>query len=553
MPDPILLEIMRNRWRGIAEEVCAAMVRTSYSPNIKTRLDCSAAIALPDGQILAQAEIGTPLHLGIMPGVIGSILRRFPIDEMEPGDAIVTNLPYPEGPGHLPDISVLSPIFHKGTAVAMAATTSHHVDVGGYAPGSMPFGVTEIYQEGLQIPPVRLIRAGEIQEELIELIEQNARTRIELRGDLMAQVAAARTAERRVAELLAADDPSVVLKYMHHILDHAERCMRAGIEMLPDGEYTYQDFLDDDGFSDEEVRIAVRVIVDGSELTADFSDSGDQVLGPLNCRISACRSCTYYVAKAVIDPELPTCAGAYRPIRVIAREGSVLNAHFPAAIGNANILTDQRVVDVLLGALLKAAPDRVCAACSGEMNLINVGGIGPDGQYFNYVETYAGGQGAHHDLDGSDGIHTHLTNTRNTPIEVIEKTYPLHVRAYGLIPNSEGPGRMRGGCGVVRELVCLADRTAVTLGADRRRYTPWGVDTDYHARGQHAYVIKTDGTREQLPTKCFRYLEKGDRLRIETPGGGGWGDPTLRDPDCVQRDVSEGLISSARAEEIYVG
>jgi len=527
------------------------MVRTSYSPNIKTRLDCSAAIALPDGQVLAQAEIGTPLHLGIMPAVIRSVLRRFPIDTMQLGDAIVTNLPYPEGPGHLPDISVVSPVFHEGRPVALAASTSHHVDVGGYAPGSMPFGVTEIYQEGLQIPPVRLVRAGDIQEELIELIEQNARTRIELRGDLMAQIAAARTAERRVGELLEAEDTQVVLDYMGHILDHAERCMRAGIELLPDGVYAYEDYLDDDGFSDDPVKIAVRVVVSGSEITADFSDSGDQVLGPLNCRISACRACTYYVVKAVVDPELPTSAGAYRPITVTAREGSVLNAHFPAAIGNANILTDQRVVDVLLGALLQAVPDRVCAACSGEMNLVNVGGIDSAGNYFTYVETYAGGQGAHHDLDGSDGIHTHLTNTRNTPVEVIEKTYPLHVNAYGLIPDSEGPGRMRGGCGVVRELVCLADRTAVTIGADRRRFTPWGVETDYHARGQRCYVIRPDGSREVLPTKFFKYLEKGDRLRIETPGGGGWGDPLLRDTDRVQCDVAEGLISAARAKEIY--
>ncbi|MCH2211778.1 MAG: hydantoinase B/oxoprolinase family protein [Fuerstiella sp.] len=550
-PDPVLLEIMRNRWRGMAEEICAAMIRTSYSPNIKTRFDCSAAIALPDGQILAQAEIGTPLHLGIMPAVIRSVLRRFPIDAMQPGDAVVTNLPYPEGPGHLPDVSLVSPVFYDGQPVALAATTSHHVDVGGYSPGSMPFGVTEIYQEGLQIPPVRLICGGEIQEELIELIEQNARTRIELRGDLMAQIAASRTAEQRVIEMLDAGDAKQVIDYMAHILDHAERCMRSGIESLPDGEYTFEDYLDDDGSDDEPVRIAVRVTIRGSEFTADFSDSGDQVSGPMNCRISACRACTYYVVKAVVDPDLPTCAGAYRPLTVIAREGSVLNAHFPAAIGNANILTDQRVVDVLLGALLKAVPERVCAACSGEMNLINVGGIDAEGKYFNYVETYAGGQGAHHDLDGSDGIHTHLTNTRNTPVEVIEKTYPLHVTAYGLIPDSEGPGRMRGGCGVVRELVCLADRTAVTIGADRRRFLPWGVKTDHHARGQHCYLIRPDGTRELLPTKIFTYLEKGDRLRIETPGGGGWDDPALRDRDLVRNDVAEELISESRAREVY--
>ncbi|HUS39990.1 MAG: hydantoinase B/oxoprolinase family protein [Pirellulales bacterium] len=551
-PDPIVLEIMRNRWRGISEEVCAAMIRTSYSPNIKTRFDCSAAIALPDGQIVAQAEVGTPLHLGIMPAVIRSILRQFPLDAMQPGDAFITNLPYPEGPGHLPDVSLVSPVFHQGAAVALAATTSHHVDVGGYAPGSMPFGVTEIYQEGLQIPPIRLVCSGEINDELLRFIEQNVRTKLEMRGDLMAQIAAARTAERRVAELFDNHDPALVQRYMDHILDHAESCMRAGIEALPDGVYTYEDYLDDDGVTDEPVKISARITIQGSEFTADFSGSDDQVLGPLNCRISACRACTYYVVKAVVDPTLPTCAGAYRPIHVIAREGSVLNAHFPAAIGNANILTDQRVVDVLLGALLQVVPERVCAACSGEMNLVNMGGIDPaTGQYFNYVETYAGGQGAHFDLDGADGVHTHLTNTRNTPVEVIEKTYPLRVNTYGLVPDTEGPGRQRGGCGIVRELVCLADRTAVTMGADRRRFTPWGVDTTHRATGQQCYLIKPDGSRELLPTKFFIYLNKGDCLRIETPGGGGWGDPQQRDADRIDSDVLAGLVSAERAAEIY--
>ena len=550
--NPITLEIMRNRWRGIAEEVCAAMVRTSYSPNIKDRYDCSAALALPDGQILAQAEIGTPLHLGIMPGVIRSILAKYPADHMQPGDGYLTNLPYPEGPGHLPDISVVSPVFVDGKLVALAATTAHHVDVGGYAPGSMPFGVTEIYQEGVQIPPLPLMRGGQINEDLLTLIEQNVRTKLELRGDLMAQIAAARTAERRVAELYRRDDADQIGAYMHHILDHAERCMRAGIEAMPDGAYVFEDWLDDDGVGPDPIKIAVKVTIAGDQFTADFSASADQVLGPMNCRISAVRSGTYYVVKAVIDPHLPTCAGAYRPIHVIARTGSVLSAHFPAAIGNANILTDQRIVDVLLGALHQAVPERVCAACSGEMNLMNVGGIDPGtGEYFNYVETYAGGQGAHHDLDGADGVHTHLTNTRNTPVEVIEKTYPLQVTEYALIPDSEGAGRMRGGCGLVRELLCLADHTKVTTGADRRRFTPWGIENDQSARGQHCYVIQADGTRTLIPTKVFTHLNRGDRLRTETPGGGGWGDPTQRDRESVRRDVQEGLISPERAKDVY--
>jgi N-methylhydantoinase B len=373
-----------------------------------------------------------------------------------------------------------------------------------------------------------------------------------MRGDLMAQYAAARTAEARVRELLGREDPHTVLGSMHPILDHAERCMRAGIAQLADGSYSFEDFLDDDGVADEPVRIFVMLTIGGDELIADFTGTSAQVLGPLNARLTAAKSCVYYAAKAVIDPEVPTCSGAYRPIRVLAPEGSLLQSRFPAAIGNANILTDQRVVDVLMGAFYQAARNRVCAACSGEMNLINVGGIDPrSGQYYNYVETYAGGQGAFFDRDGQDGIHTHLTNTRNTPVEVIERSYPLKVRKYGLIPDSEGPGRYRGGCGVVRELVLLGERTIVSVGADRRKVTPWGIEGGLHARGAHCWVSSQEGEVRELPTKICTVLRQGDILRIETPGGGGWGDPAERDPAAVDHDVEEGLISAERTRSLY--
>ncbi len=550
--DPITLEIMRHRWQGMAEEMCAALVRTSYSTNIKDRRDCSAAIALPTGEVLAQAQVGTPLHLGIMPGVIKSVLDVYPVASMQPGDMFITNLPYPEGPGHLPDLSMISAVYHEGEPIALAATTAHHVDMGGYAPGSMPFGVTEIYQEGLQIPPTPIMRGGAMDEVILNLINQNVRTKLEVRGDLMAQYAAAKIAERRIAELLNREPLSVVQRYAPAILDHAERCMRAGIDKLPDGTYRFEDYLDDDGVIDEPIKIAVTVTIKGDELTADFTGTDKQVLGPLNARISAARAAVYYACKAVIDPDMPTCAGAYRPIHVHAPEGCILQANYTAAIGNANILTDQRVVDVLLGALHQAAPQHVCAACSGEMNLLNIGGINPrDGAYYNYVETYAGGQGAMHNLDGDDGVHTHLTNTRNAPVEVIESTYPLEVVRYGLIPDSEGPGEYRGGCGMMRELRCLGERTTVTIGADRRKFTPWGIDNDHRARGAHCYVTSPDGSVRELPTKVYATLKQGDCLRIETPGAGGWGDPRNRDRTALEQDVADGLISEQRAKDMY--
>ena len=554
--DAITLEIMRNRWLGIAEECCAVLVRASYSTNIKDRRDCSVALATPAGSIVAQAEVGTPLHLGIMPGVLGAILAQFPPDSMQPGDMYASNLPYPEGPGHLPDLSLVAPVFHRGELVALSASTAHHVDMGGYAPGSMPFGVTEIYQEGLQIPPIALVRGGELQEPILRLIEQNVRTRLEVRGDLMAQYATARTAQRRVAELLGSTgDGRLALDAIPAILDHAEACMRAGIRGLPDGAYRFRDYLDDDGVTDDPVRIAVEIRVDGDELTVDFAGTGAQVAGPLNARLSAARAAVYYTCKAVIDPDLPTSAGAYRPIRVTAPEGTVMNARFPAAIGNANILTDQRVVDVLMGALAQCVPERVCAACSGEMNLLNIGGAddrpnAPD-SYYNYVETYAGGQGAMHDLDGEDGVHTHLTNTRNAPVEVIERTYPLEVVRYGLVPDTEGAGRRRGGCGMVRELRCLGERTVVTVGADRRRFTPWGLAGGRNAAGSMLTVTAADGAVRVLPTKAFTELRRGDVLTVRTPGGGGWGAPAERERDRVDRDVRAGLISPERARDVY--
>ena len=540
------------------------MVRTSYSTNIKDRFDCSAALALPDGQMLAQAEVGVPLHLGNLPAVIRAVLNDWPVETFEPGDAVITNLPYPEGPGHLPDLTMVSAVHHEGRPVALAATTSHHVDMGGYAPGSMPLGVTEIFQEGLQVPPTRLFRGGKMDQAIFRLIHQNVRTRFELEGDLMAQYAAASTAEDRIAELMAREDPQAVLAYMPAILDHAERYMRAGIRELPDGVYTFADYLDDDGISDEPIRIQVTLTIDGDELTADFAGTSDQVRGPLNARLPSVRACVYYVCKAVIDPQLPVCGGAHRPIKVTAPEGCILQARFPAAIGNANILTCQRIVDVLLGAFYQAAPQRVCAACSGEMNIINIGGrrpapadadglagADPEGDYYNYVETYGGGQGANHDLDGADGVHTHMTNTRNAAVEVIEQTYPLQVVRYGLIPDSEGPGRMRGGCGMLRELRCLGERTVISIGADRRKFTPWGIDTDQHARGSDCHVIAADGSARRLPTKMHIELSPGDRLRIETPGGGGWGDPRQRDPEAVADDVQAGLIAAERARQFY--
>ena len=491
-----------------------------------------------------------------MPGVIRAILARYPVDRMQPGDVYGTNLPYPEGPGHLPDLSLVSPIFHDGRPIALAASTAHHVDMGGYAPGSMPFGVTEIYQEGLQIPPLPLVREDRFDENLLRLIEQNVRTEYEVRGDLMAQYAVAKKAEQRVAELLSRVDAGEVVRYMAEILDHAERCMRAGIAALPDGSYCFEDFLDDDGVTGEPVKIAVAVRIAGDELSADFTGSSGQVLGPLNARISAAQAAVYYTCKAVIDPDLPTCAGSYRPIHVHAPEGSILQATYPAAIGQANILTDQRVVDVLLGALAQCVPERVCAACSGEMNLVNIGGIdsrpGPtEGVYYNYVETYAGGQGASHD-----------------PGRRRRRAHPPHQH-----PQRRGGGdreHLSAGGGALRPAARYrgGGEAARRLRHDARPALPGRADRGQHGlrpaplhalgvggrpprrRGPRLRHLP-DGSVREVPTKVVLELGKGDLFRVETPGGGGWGDPQQRPAAVVQRDVAEGLVSERRARQVY--
>jgi len=272
----------------------------------------------------------------------------------------------------------------------------------------------------------------------------------------------------------------------------------------------------------------------------------------MNTRISAAKACTYYVLKCVIDPDLPTNNGAYRPITVVAEEGSLLNATFPAPLCNANILTDQRIVDALLGALLQAVPDRVLAACSGEMNLVNLGGIDPtSGRYFNYVETYGGGQGAMHCQDGMDGVQTHLTNTRNAPVEVMEVAYPFRIESYGLVADSGGAGKHRGGLGMTREIVFLGDEAKLSLSADRRMIGPWGVLGGHPGATSDCILIAADGKRKRLPCKVTTTIHKGDRLIIVTPGGGGWGDPAERDPERVRKDVQEGLITRRHAREVY--
>ena len=549
--DPILIEVIRSALYSVADEMVAALVRTAYSTNIKDRRDCSAAVYTPAGDVVAQSEIATPLHLGVMSAVVDSVLKTLPLDHWQPGDDIMMNTPYPAGPGHLNDITVVSPVFHQGEIVALVANMSHHVDVGGFAPGSMPVGVHEIYQEGLQIPPVKIVKQNVVDEELLSFFLANIRTKSEGRGDLMAQIAGNNVGERRLQELFQRYDAETLTRVMQAIMDYSEQRVRAGIREIPDGVYTFEDFLEFNDAKETLIPIRVSITVAADEITLDFSGTASQVRGSLNCRRPTVEACAYYVIKCLVDPGLPPNSGAHRPIRVIVPEGSLLHARFPASTVHSNIVTTQRIVDVITGALLQAVPERLTAACSGTENMVIIGGLNPrTGHWFNYTETYGGGQGAFHDRDGMSGVHTHMTNTRNAPVEVIEASYPITVERYGLVPNSEGAGKYRGGLGMERRVTVHADAT-LTISSDRHRTHPWGVDGGLPAANSRVEIVKESGETIALPGKITCDIQSGDQLTTVTPGGGGWGDPTERSRQALHRDLRERMISLERALAVY--
>ncbi len=550
--DPVTLEVIRSALQSLADEATATLIRTGYSTNIKDRRDCTCAVYTPKGEVVAMTELGTPHHLGTMHAVVKRVLEDVPLDRYEPGDAVLMNTPYPYGPGHLNDIALVTPIFYQGQIVAVMANQAHHVDVGGYAPGSMPFGVTEIFQEGLQIPPVKILKRGVLDEELMSFFRANVRTRFESRGDTLAQIAANNVGTARMTELLDRYGPAVLSHYLRAILDYSERRMRAGISAIRPGKYHGEDFIEGDGITKDLVGLRATVEVRDGDIYVDFTGTDRQVQGPINCRWPSVYASVYFAMKAIIDPDLPLNAGAYRPIHIEIPEGCVLQATFPAALCNANIITNQRLVDVMLRALVQAVPQKVVAGCSGTINLLNLGGVDPaTGEYFNYIETYGGGQGAKHNQDGADGQHNHMANTWNAPVEAIEVTYPLRVESYGLVPDSEGPGKFRGGMGIERKLRVLSGKVMLTVSSDRNRLGPWGA---FGGQDGHVAVCtaeQQDGTRLDLGSKVTVNLGKGDLLTTATPGGGGWGQAITRPAAAVLNDVREGLISVQRACELY--
>jgi N-methylhydantoinase B len=549
--DPVTLEVLRNACVAIAEEMNATLVRTSYSPNIKDRRDCSCALFdLTDGstEMISQAE-NIPVHLGAMPYSVAAAIEAFPPDELRDGDAILLNDPF-HGGAHLPDMTLVTPVFVDEALVAVAANRAHHADVGGGRAGSVAADSTEIYQEGVRVPPVKLYDGGDPVEDIFDLLLTNVRTPDERRGDFRAQRAANRTAVERVREVAARHGLDTFRAATTEIKAYAERRMRAEIDALPDGTVEFADSLDDDGQGHEDLRIAATVSVDGDELVVDFAGTSDQVAGAVNAPLAVTASATYYAVRCVTDPDVPPNAGTYRPVEMRAPEGTIVNARPPAAVVGGNLEVSQRVTDVLLGAFGTEAPERSVAAAQGTMNSVTFGGTDRAGEPFAFYETVGGGYGGRAGADGMDGVHAHMSNTLNTPAEVLETVYPLRVRRYTYRPDSGGVGEFRGGLGLRRDIEVLTDDVAFSLLADRRRHRPYGI-----AGGGPGVAgedrIERDGESETCPGKSTHTLDTGDVVSVRTPGGGGYGDPADRSSDAVARDLRFGTLSAAAAREVY--
>jgi N-methylhydantoinase B len=512
--DAVTLEVVRNQLEGIADEMGDVLIHGAYSPNIKERQDCSTALFDADGRMVAQAE-HIPVHLGAMPEAVQAVLDRNPV----PGEAYVLNDPFTGGT-HLPDVTIVAPIAVEREIIGYGVTRAHHGDIGGMTPGSMPAGATEIYQEGLRLPVVRLVSEENIHADVMDLVLANVRNPNERRADIRAQLAANDRAIERVRELVEKHGWPTVEAAFDAVIDYSRKRIENELEEIPDGVYRANDRLEGDGVTEEEIPIEVTVTVDGTTVDVDFSGTSSQVAGNMNAPLAVAKSAVYFVVRAVTDPDIPPTEGCYQPISVRVPEGSLLNPTHPAAVVGGNVETSQRVTDVVLDAFAEAVPERVPAQSQGTMNNLIIGTRSGDG--FTYYETIGGGFGGRASGDGIDGVQVGMTNTLNTPIEALEAEYPMRVERYELRDGSGGDGKHRGGLGIERSITVETDAT-VSLLTERRKFSP---------RGAHGGADGTTGANlidgTPVPAKTTVDVDAGTTVTVKTPGGGGYGDPTER-------------------------
>jgi N-methylhydantoinase B/oxoprolinase/acetone carboxylase alpha subunit len=541
--DPITVEVVRNKLDGIANEMQSTLFRSSFSPIVKEGLDASASLFTLDGETLAQA-IAIPIHLATLIPVVRTILREFPVDTMADGDIYVMNDPYLGGT-HLPDIALVMPIFAEGRPIAFSAAMTHHQDVGGMSPGSVPTNATEIYQEGIRIPPLKYMDRGVVNDTLMKLLCLNVRMPDSFTGDLIAQVAACEIGRRRLRELSGRYGAAMLSDIFADLLARSERMTRAAIRAVPDGVYRYHDFLDNDGIEmDRPIRIEVAVTVSDDSITIDFTGTDGQVRGPFNCMPSGSHAAAYFAVHAMTDPDIPTNGGCFRPIRLHLPEGSLVNPREPAPV-NARTSTIKRISGCIVGALAQAMPERAPADAAGEMLLLAFGGTRPDGSRYVIGELIASGSGASQGLDGVDVIETDGTNCMNLPVEALEMDAPIRVHRTELRADSGGDGAWRGGLGLVREYEILSGDVVFTHRGERHVHPAKGRLGGGPGARAVSTIRRAGGMEQPINSKTVDRLHPGDRIIVETAGGGGHGAPEARDPARKAADLADRKVTAS--------
>ncbi len=545
--DPITAEVIRNKLEGIANEMELTLLKSSFSPIVKEGLDTSASLFTVNGETLAQA-CAIPVHLATLIPALQTMIEKYPIATMREGDAFILNDPYCGGT-HLPDIAIMTPVFHRERVIALTATMTHHGDVGGYSPGSLPPNSTEIYQEGLRIPALKFREAGEYNETLVAILRLNSRLPDTLMGDLNAQLAACTVGGRRLQELADRYGPDFLMAVFEELLDRSETMTRAALREIPEGTYRYVDHLDNDGIDlDKPVRIEVAVTVRDGTIEFDLTGTDAQLKGPLNCVPSGSQAAAYFAVRVLTDASIPTNGGCFRPVTLKLPKGSLVNPEEPAPV-NARTSTIKRIATCMVSALERVLPDRVGAPAAGTLLVVAFAGVRASGERFIMGELIAGGSGAARDRDGVDVVDTDASNCMNLPAEALEMDAPLRLNRVELRRDSAGAGEYRGGLGVIREYEVLADDISFTHRGERHFSAAPGLNGGLPGASARSVIVRADGREEVIPSKALTVLNKGDRVIVETPGGGGYGDPRRR--RSVHEDLANGKVSAEAARIIY--
>ena len=549
--DPITLEILFNALRSVADETFVALMKSAYSTNIKERRDHSTAIMDTSGRLIVQAEESLPIHLASMGGLMTILLEKFG-DEICEGDIFIGNDPHVAGGTHLPDINMAMPIFHEGKLVAFMVNIAHHADVGGAVPGSMAGGMTEIYQEGLRIPVVRLFRKGVIQSDLMDLLLLNVRIPAERRGDYFAQVAACRLGAKRLKEIFTQYGLPKINTAFYEIITRTANRMREGVESLPNGKYKFEDVMDDDGMGTVDIPIKLEVSIEDDVIHFDFTGTGKQVAGNINVTPNATKAAVCYALKAFLDPDVPNNQGVLDIPEITIEKGTLLDAVFPAPVA-ARANTCQRIIDVILGALSMTRPESAVAAANGANTTAVFSGVDPrSGENYLYLETLGGGFGGRAAKDGKDGVQVHITNTSNLPVEAIEMEYPLRVRSYGFVENSGGAGKHRGGLGLERVVEPVGHDCVFNGAGERFHHSPWGLFGGGEGKPGEFLQKNASGKSRRLPNKPIGVkIASSEAVIIRTPGAGGYGLPEERKKEALEEDVISGKYNPKFLSDHY--